>query len=126
MSSQAQTNPGQVANTASDCARKHEEEDDSAGNDDERGGGGGDQFGAGVEGAAGSAERRDRVPSLQPPMAAFKVASVSQERICSMPHVVMLSLPSTNVRKIGKYHLLLGTSHKRTYMYKFLRFVVAC
>ena len=56
-----------------------EEEEDAVGNDDEHGGVavGGD--GGELPAAAGSSEKRDRVPSLQPPMAAFKVASISQE-----------------------------------------------
>ena len=109
MSSQAQKNPGQVANIASDCAEKHEEEENAVGNDDERGGEGGDQFGVGVGGelaaAAGSSGRRDRGPSLQPPMDIFKVASISQE---CMPHAVSLLRMS---REFGKYHLLFDIYH---------------
>ena len=101
MSSQAQKNPGQVANIASDCAEKHEEEENAVGNDDERGGEGGDQFGVGVGGelaaAAGSSGRRDRGPSLQPPMDIFKVASISQE---CMPHVVSLLRMSRELANI--------------------------
>ena len=76
MSSQAQ-NPGQAAKTAPDSAERHEEEerDAAVGNeDDERGGHGEEKLAA-----PGSSEGRDRVPSLQPPMSAFKVASISQE-----------------------------------------------
>ena len=101
MSSQARSNPGQVANTASDCAEKHEEDEDATSRNADGHNGG--QFDVGVGGehaeAAGSSERRDRVPSLQPPMAAFKVASLSQERNCHTlrrPHVVSL-LPSVSV-----------------------------
>ena len=98
MSSRAQTNPGQEANTASDSAEKHEEEEDAVGNNDEHGGVavGGD--GGELPAAAGSSEKRDRVPSLQPPMAAFKVASISQEcnYVCLMSNVSSV-VPPFNV-----------------------------
>ena len=77
MSSQAQ-NPGQAAKTAPDCAERHEEEEKDAavGNEGEEHCGDGEEM---LAAAAGSSEGRDRVPSLQPPMSAFKVASISQE-----------------------------------------------
>ena len=74
MSSQARKRDavaGQVASKDDECV---------AGRDDERRGGAGHGREV-VHGAGAGAERRDNVPppSLQPPMAAFKVASTSQE-----------------------------------------------